>query len=82
MAQDKRAKRKGTRSTSLEIDGFRIALLDVKLVLVCVEMLPEVVRGRLEARLEDSETKSDADRTIYQRMRSPQCKKSIASIIL
>ncbi|MFC1928772.1 hypothetical protein ACFLXK_04130 [Chloroflexota bacterium] len=82
MAQDKRAKRKGTRSTSLEIDGFRIALLDVKLVLVCVEMLPEVVRGRLEARLEDSETKSDADWTIYQRMRSPQCKKSIVSIIL
>ncbi|MFC1940647.1 AAA family ATPase [Chloroflexota bacterium] len=44
--------------------------LGVKLVLVRVEAPPEVVRRRLESRLEDSESKSDADWTIYQRMQS------------
>ena len=44
--------------------------LGVKLVLVRVEAPPEVVRRRLESRLEDSESKSDADWTIYQRMKS------------
>ena len=44
--------------------------LDVKLVLVRVEAPPQVVRGRLESRLEDSGSKSDADWAIYQRMKS------------
>jgi len=44
--------------------------LDVKLILVRVEAPPEVVRGRLEARLENPGNKSDADWTIYQRMKS------------
>ncbi len=44
--------------------------LDVRLVLVRVEAPPQVVRGRLERRLEDSASKSDADWTIYQRMKS------------
>lgn len=44
--------------------------LDVKLVLVRVEAPPEVVRGRLENRLEDSGSKSDADWVTYQRMKS------------
>jgi len=46
--------------------------LGVKLVLVRVEAPPWVVRERLRARLEgmDPENKSDADWTIYQRMKS------------
>jgi predicted kinase len=44
--------------------------LDIKLILVCVEAPPQVVHERLEARLENSEVKSDADWTIYQRMKS------------
>jgi len=44
--------------------------LDVKLILVRVEAPPEVVRGRLETRSEDSASKSDADWAIYQRMKS------------
>jgi len=43
--------------------------LDVKLVLVRVEAPPEVVRGRLETRLENPRSKSDADWAIYQRMK-------------
>ena len=43
--------------------------LDVKLVLVRVEAPPQVVRGRLESRLEDSGNKSDADWAVYQRMK-------------
>lgn len=43
--------------------------LDVRLVLVRVEAPPQVVRRRLEARLEDSGSKSDADWAVYQRMR-------------
>lgn len=43
--------------------------LDVKLVLVRVEAPPQVVRGRLESRLENSGGKSDADWAIYQRMK-------------
>ena len=43
---------------------------DVKLVLVRVEAPPEVVRQRLESRLENSGSKSDADWAIYQRMKS------------
>jgi hypothetical protein len=35
--------------------------LDAKLVLVSVEVPPQVVRGRLERRLENSEGKSDTD---------------------
>ena len=37
--------------------------------MVHVEAPPEVVRGRLESRLEDSESKSDADWVVYQRMK-------------
>ncbi len=44
--------------------------LDVKLILVRVEAPPEVVRGRLESRPNDSGAKSDADWAIYQRMKS------------
>ena len=44
--------------------------LDVKLILVRVEAPPEVVRGRLEYRRENSESKSDADWVTYQRMKS------------
>ena len=44
--------------------------LGVKLVLVRVEAPLEVVRARLEARVEDSGSKSDADWTIYQKMKS------------
>jgi len=44
--------------------------LDVKLVLVRVEAPPQVVRGRLERRLEGSGGKSDADWVVYQRMKS------------
>jgi len=43
--------------------------LDVKLVLVRVEAPPEVVRGRLESRLENLGSKSDADWAIYQKMK-------------
>ena len=45
--------------------------LEVKLVLVRVEAPPEVVRERLKARREkvNPESKSDADWTVYQRMR-------------
>ncbi len=44
--------------------------LDVKLVLVRVEAPPEVVRERLESRLENSGSKSDADWAVYRRMKS------------
>ena len=44
--------------------------LDIKLILVRVEAPPDVVRKRLEARLEDPENKSDADWAVYQRMKS------------
>lgn len=44
--------------------------LEVKLVLVRVEAPPQVVRGRLDARREDSERKSDADWAVYQKMKS------------
>lgn len=44
--------------------------LDVKLVLVRVEAPPEVVRERLESRLENSGGKSDADWAVYRRMMS------------
>ena len=43
--------------------------LGVKLVLVRIEAPPEVVRARLEARLEDSGSKSDAGWAIYQKIR-------------
>ena len=43
--------------------------LDVKLVLVHVEAPPGVVYERLKARQENSETKSDADWKVYQRMK-------------
>jgi predicted kinase len=45
-------------------------ILDAKLVLVSVEAPPQVVRGRLERRLENSEGKSDADWVVCQRMKS------------
>ena len=44
--------------------------LDVKLVLVRVEAPPQIVQGRLEGRLNDSDNKSDADWLIYQKMRA------------
>lgn len=44
--------------------------LGVKLILVRVEAPPELVAGRLHQRLEVPESKSDADWTVYQRMRS------------
>ncbi|MFC2048258.1 AAA family ATPase [Chloroflexota bacterium] len=43
--------------------------LGVKLILVRVEAPPEVVRKRLESRLGNPESKSDADWAIYQRMK-------------
>ncbi len=43
--------------------------LDVKLVLVRVEAPPQVVRQRLESRLESRGSKSDADWAIYQKMK-------------
>ena len=44
--------------------------LDVKLILERVETLPELVRGRLERWLENSESRPDADWAVYQRMKS------------
>ena len=43
--------------------------LDVKLILVRVEAPPELVRERLEARQGKPGAKSDADWTVYQRMK-------------
>ncbi|UCD54136.1 MAG: ATP-binding protein [Dehalococcoidia bacterium] len=43
--------------------------LDVKLILVRVEAPPQVVYQRLKARGEESESKSDADWTVYRRMK-------------
>jgi predicted kinase len=43
--------------------------LDVKLILVRVEAPPEVVYERLRARQENTESKSDADWGVYQRMK-------------
>jgi predicted kinase len=43
--------------------------LEVKLILVRVDAPPEVVRERLKARQAGSETKSDADWEVYQRMK-------------
>ncbi len=43
--------------------------LDVKLTLVRVEAPPQVVRERLESRLENPKGKSDANWAIYQRMK-------------
>ena len=44
--------------------------LGTNLILVRVEAPPEVVRGRLENRLESRESKSDADWAVYQKMKS------------
>jgi len=44
--------------------------LDVRLILVRVEAPPEVVRGRLESRLGNGESVSDADWAVYRRMKS------------
>jgi len=44
--------------------------LDAKLVLVRVEAPPQVVQGRLEGRLKDPGSKSDADWVVYQKMKS------------
>lgn len=44
--------------------------LDVQLVMVRVEAPPEVVRERLEARLENAGGNSDAHWAVYQRMKS------------
>ena len=43
--------------------------LDVKLILVRVEAPPEVVQERLKNRLGNPEVKSDADWSVYQRMK-------------
>ena len=43
--------------------------LDVKLILVRVEAPPELVRERLQARQDKPETNSDADWSVYQRMK-------------
>jgi predicted kinase len=43
--------------------------LSIKLILVQVEAPPELVAGRLHQRQEVRESKSDADWTVYQRMR-------------
>ncbi|MFC2002918.1 AAA family ATPase [Chloroflexota bacterium] len=43
--------------------------LDVKLILVRVEAPPEVVQERLNARQENTETRSDADWAVYRRMK-------------
>jgi predicted kinase len=44
--------------------------LDIKLVLVRVNAPPEVVQARLSKRVEESGGKSDADLTVYQRMKN------------
>ena len=44
--------------------------LDVKLVLVRVEAPPQVVYERLKSRPKNSQDKSDADWTVYQKMKS------------
>ena len=44
--------------------------LDVKLILVRVETPPQVVYERLKSRRKGSGDKSDADWTVYQRMKS------------
>lgn len=44
--------------------------LDIKLVLVRVEAPPEVVRQRLESRVGNSDSKSDASWAVYRRMLS------------
>jgi predicted kinase len=44
--------------------------LDIKLVLVRVDAPPEVVQARLSKRVEESGGKSDADWTVYQRMKN------------
>ncbi|MBI4188243.1 MAG: ATP-binding protein [Chloroflexi bacterium] len=44
--------------------------LEVRLILVRIAAPPEVVRGRLEKRLKNQESKSDADWTVYQKMKS------------
>ena len=43
--------------------------LDVRLILVRVEAPPQIVHERLKARQENPGSKSDADWTVYQRMR-------------
>ena len=43
--------------------------VDAKLILVRVEAPPEVIQERLKNRLVNPETKSDADWTVYQRMK-------------
>ena len=43
--------------------------LDVRLILVRVEAPPQVVYQRLKARGEDSQSRSDADWTVYRRMK-------------
>lgn len=43
--------------------------LDAKLILVWVEAPPQIVHERIKNRLEDSEAKSDADWSVYQRMK-------------
>ncbi len=43
--------------------------LDVKLILVQVEAPPQVVYERLRARRENTESRSDADWEVYQRMK-------------
>ena len=43
---------------------------DAKLVLVRVEAPPQVVQGRLEERLKEPGSKSDADWVVYQKMKS------------
>ncbi len=40
----------------------------VKLILVYIKASPEVISARLKARKESSDSKSDADWTVYQRM--------------
>ncbi len=44
--------------------------LGAKLILVRVEAPPEVVLSRLKSRIENAESKSDADWAVYQKMKS------------
>jgi len=44
--------------------------LDVRLILIRIEAPPEVVRSRLESRLENGESVSDAGWAVYRRMKS------------